>query len=325
MNVEALVERTRATRDRMLESMVGRPGEQSARGHLLGYDTDNKIRGWITLYKDAVIPCIRSFEGSTGLDLGCWSGLGTSLLSELGARRVIGVDLNEDLMAFADVWSREMEFDRVSFASNPGGVVPLRDETMDWVYVNQVFCNMPRSGFEQALAEIARVLRRGGRLVLCDSNNPHCPATLARLAAAYRAREFGAGDESKPAGPVYKERCRFIRSLLPDTDDRTIELLAGNTCYMWGDELSRAIHAYAHAGQVPSSRFIEGCARAPVQPYSGIPTGNVTDPFWFAARLEELGVSVSINTAAGEGPDDPAQLLDLLRQSQSFYVLGTKR
>jgi SAM-dependent methyltransferase len=325
MSLPDLVRRVAQTRDWMLQHAAGAGVESAVRAHVAGFADDERIASWVGLYRDAIAPAVGGLDESIGLDFGCWSGLGTSLLSMLGPRMVIGVDLNAPLMEFARAWSSALACERARFAVNHAGVIPLLDASVDWVYVNQVFCNMHREEFDHACVELARVLRPGGRLVVCDSNNPHCPEVRARLSRTHHACEIGPGDTDRPQGSIFAARLAHIRTRLPHAAEAMHHELARHTCYLWGASLDRAIDAFACAGTMPTSRFLNDLSRAPVHLEPTVPAGNLTDPFWLAARFSSLGIATTINTAAAEGPRDPSMLLDLLRESQAFYVLGVKR
>ncbi|MCL4220218.1 MAG: class I SAM-dependent methyltransferase [Phycisphaerales bacterium] len=326
MSEQELIARVGEVRDWMLDHAESGAHARDVAAHLAGFDDDEKIRGWVALYESSVIPVIGSVDGTTGVDFGCWTGLGSWILSMLGPRRVIGVEINPSTAMFAERWTKQFGLESVHFVWNAGGIVPLPSRSVDWVYVNQVFCNMRPDGFEVATAEIARILRPGGRLVFCDSNNPHCPATLERLERVYRQREIGEGSEQRPGGVLHVVRREHIASMLRvGPASAAAERLARNTCYMGGPELEQAVRAYVSAGVAPASPFVGGWERAPVNPITGMAAGNVTDPFWFAGRFESLGLEVSINTSASQGPSDPLAVYELLKVSQGFYVIGTKR
>lgn len=326
MSEQELIARVREVRDWMLGNAEPGAHTRDVAAHLAGFDDDEKIRNWVALYEASVIPALGSVDGTTGVDFGCWTGLGSWILSMLGPRRVIGVEINPSTALFAERWTNRFGIESVHFVWNAGGIVPLPSRSVDWVYVNQVFCNMRPDGFEVATGEIARVLRAGGRLVFCDSNNPHCPATLERLERVYRAREIGDGSEQRPRGSLHEMRRAHIAAMLGVRHDAAAaERLAQNTCYIGGPELERAVRAYVSAGVAPCSPFVGGWGRAPVSPITGGAAGNVTDPFWFAARFENLGIEVSINTHPAEGPSDPLAVHELMKASQGFYILGTKR
>ena len=319
-----LIKKVATLRDCMLENADPGLCASAVKAHLAGYATDEQIAGWITLYRDTVIPAIPNFQGSTGVDFGCWTGIGSSIFAALGAARVFCAEVNAHTMSFGPRWAKHCDIDQLRFLWNADGVIPLPNRSVDWVYVNQVFCNMHPQGFDQAISEIARILKTDARLVFCDSNNPHCPATLERLERVYKTRELGDGDHDNPAGVLYKQRFHRIKELVPGINPDDAARLAKNTCYLGGPDLDRAILAWKLGGTEPTSPFRSGSSPAPVNPVTGIAAGNITDPYDLAARFRSRRVKTSINTTAAQGPTDPAELHERMTASQSFYILGRK-
>jgi arsenite methyltransferase len=106
--------------------------------------------------------------GETVADLGC--GSGTDLL--LAARAVgfggwaIGIDVNESMRERAERGARRGGFSQVSIRYGDLTDIPLRSHSVDVVQCNSVLYLVPEK--DRAIAEIARILRPGGRLHLAD-------------------------------------------------------------------------------------------------------------------------------------------------------------
>lgn len=98
----------------------------------------------------------------TILDVGCGTGVWSSILGRLGAR-VVGADVSEAELELA---SRRAEVNgvssRVSFAKASVHDLPFAAESFDVVFGNAILHHVDPS---EAGAEIARVLRAGGRAV----------------------------------------------------------------------------------------------------------------------------------------------------------------
>ena len=106
--------------------------------------------------------------GEAVADLGC--GSGTDLL--LAARavgpggRAIGIDINESMRERAERGARRGGYTQVSIRYGDLIDLPLRDRSVDVVQCNSVLYLVPEK--DRAIAEIARILRPGGRLHLAD-------------------------------------------------------------------------------------------------------------------------------------------------------------
>ena len=107
-------------------------------------------------------------EGETVLDLG--SGAGIDLL--LAARkvgptgRVIGVDMTDEMIAKARENIADAGLGNIEVRKGVIEELPVEDASVDWVMSNCVICLSPDK--PRVFAEIARVLRPGGRMVISD-------------------------------------------------------------------------------------------------------------------------------------------------------------
>lgn len=79
----------------LLRSLLSpREAENSAQSHVTG----SSIKGWERLTKAFGETFSSAIRGRTALDFGCGSGEGVLSLARLGARRVIGLDIREDVL-----------------------------------------------------------------------------------------------------------------------------------------------------------------------------------------------------------------------------------
>lgn len=107
-------------------------------------------------------------EGTTVVDIGC--GAGTDLL--LAARRVgpagraIGIDMTEAMLTRAAAGARLAGLTNVEVHEGDATRLPLADASVDVVISNGVLNLVPDK--PSAVAEMARVLKPGGRVQLAD-------------------------------------------------------------------------------------------------------------------------------------------------------------
>jgi len=113
--------------------------------------------------------------GAMVLDVGCGTGvLFPMLLEKVGqARHIVGLDISSEMLRQAKAKGYPVEC-----VQGDAQNLPLQDETFDWVICNAVFPHFPDK--LRALREIRRVLKDGGRLVICHTasreaiNELHC-------------------------------------------------------------------------------------------------------------------------------------------------------
>jgi SAM-dependent methyltransferase len=148
--------------------LVGRP-----LAAVLGYDAR-----WLAWIPES---SIESFAGtgnpfSLGLlgpgenvvDVGCGAGIDSLIAASMvgPAGHVIGVDMTTAMLAKARRAAAEAGSDNVDFRESTAEALPVDDGWADVVISNGVLNLMPDKGV--GLAEMARVLKPGGRLQIGD-------------------------------------------------------------------------------------------------------------------------------------------------------------
>jgi len=106
--------------------------------------------------------------GETVLDIGCGAGVDTLIAARLvgPTGRVAGVDATPEMIARARANLALVGFNNVSFEVAAAEALPFPDREFDVVISNGVI-NLTIDK-EQALREVYRVLKRGGRLMVAD-------------------------------------------------------------------------------------------------------------------------------------------------------------
>ena len=108
---------------------------------------------------------IADWSGRHVLDLGCGTGFHLPRFA-LTARRVTGVEPHPELLAVARRRTRRL--DNVDLLQGTAQQVPLPDASVDVAHARWAYFFGP--GCEPGLAELARVLRRGGTAFVIDND-----------------------------------------------------------------------------------------------------------------------------------------------------------
>lgn len=116
------------------------------------------------------------------LDLACGTGDIALAIADIGADQVIGLDLTPHMLEIA-----ARKAGPVRYVAGDMNALPIRSASVDLVTTGYGLRNVP--DLEAAIAEIARVLGRGGRFLSLDFNRPDS----ATLRAAYYAYLWIAG------------------------------------------------------------------------------------------------------------------------------------
>ncbi len=138
-------------------------------------------------------------EGEVVLDLG--SGAGIDLLlaaKKVGPRgRVIGVDMTDEMIAKAEQSIAAAGVANVEVRKGVIEELPVESGSVDWVISNCVINLSPEK--PKVFAEIARVLKPGGRMLVSDIVVQDLPQWVRDSAALYSSCIAGAISESEYA------------------------------------------------------------------------------------------------------------------------------
>ena len=137
-------------------------------------------------------------EAARVLDLGCGAGRVAIPLAEMGLD-VVGIDVSEGMIAAAREQAKYAEQVRGALSFDVGDATQLSfpDESFDSVLFcyNGIELVPGRRGKERVLMEALRVLRPGGRLILCVHSlfafNTHVPMRLRAFSRLLARRVFG--------------------------------------------------------------------------------------------------------------------------------------
>lgn len=147
----------------------------------------------------AVVRHLGPIAGRLVLDLGCGKGRFAARLAERGAR-VVGLDV-------AAVMLRDARGRGLPVVLGSARRLPMGDGTIDAVVAIEVIEHLTTADLRASLAEVVRVLRPGGRLVIIDKNaasldpvRPWLPALVVKRIDERR------GSWMYPAGSEVRER-----------------------------------------------------------------------------------------------------------------------
>lgn len=131
--------------------------------------------------------CIEMLEvdrASDVLEVGCGFGRGLLRLAKL-ARSVTGIDISKEMIAHASGLTND---DNIRLNVGPSEDLPFEAESFDRVLCFAAFDAMYQA---EALNEMSRVCKIGGRVLITGKNDNYCCDDNAALAAEIGARKKG--------------------------------------------------------------------------------------------------------------------------------------
>lgn len=287
--------------------------------HLRQFDTKEKIQNWIHLYQKLLLANV-SFEKSIGLDFAACSGFGGFLLSHLGSEQVFCLEKEPLFKEFVSCY--DLETESLSFVTNNLVDIPV-EQPLDWIWVNQVFCNLDPQYQMSVIKAMGDCLKPGGKVLLTDSNNPHHEPTRRKIKASFRDLEIGQGSLDCPQGRYYMARRQYLASQTDRLTADELSLLARETCYFCNDALDQALLRYLSSKKTPESCFKEDSDQVPVAWEGSVPS-RLTDPLEMVEQFKRCGLNAFICYGTPAKELSLEKLNDNLRKRHWFYIVAEK-
>jgi ubiquinone/menaquinone biosynthesis C-methylase UbiE len=139
------------------------------------YRWDERVEAWeevaatesFLAIRDRIVELAQPRLDDYAVDLGAGTGL-LALALAPRVRELVAVDISEQMLARLDDAAAADGVHNVEPVVADLRRLPLEDESATLVVSNYAFHHLDDSGKELALAEARRILRPGGRLVICD-------------------------------------------------------------------------------------------------------------------------------------------------------------
>jgi ubiquinone/menaquinone biosynthesis C-methylase UbiE len=139
------------------------------------YRWDERVEAWeqvatsdaFLAIRDRIVELAEPHEDDLVVDLGAGTGL-LALALAPRVQELVAVDISEQMLQRLDDASAADGVNNVEPLLADLRRLPLEDESATLVVSNYAFHHLDDPGKELALAEARRILRPGGRLVICD-------------------------------------------------------------------------------------------------------------------------------------------------------------
>ncbi len=277
-------------------------------------------------------------RGNRLLDAGCGFGFALIASSLLGVAEAHGIDIYRPMLETVRAYLPILPGDvsaRIRVTEGDASAMPFEDASFDIVISNEAISHY--RDVDSFLDESARILRRGGVLVIFDGNNGLNPSIRRKTREIWRAFELGTDQEWVHTHKVEKcyqrRRAEIVAERFPQASPEEIKLLSSRTFAMTVPDVVHAAERYFREGVAPTSLFTG--EDVPVDPDIGLVIERLFDPYELARQLEQRGFETRVGGYWGGASGRrwvrlvntvlTAATWFTLRTATSFRIAATKR
>lgn len=231
--------------------------------------------------------------GATVLDFGCGFGLLGAAFAALGAKRVIGVDLDGSMIrrgrALIDEWLPAVK-DKVTLVQGSLFEAELPVERFDVITAIESLSHV--QNVTDALGAFRARIAPRGRVLVSDGNNRFY------LPGKRRREKIWDRYESKTARPA---RRKLLQDALPNLSEAQLERLSDATIGLTAEEAVAAARKDVEQGVPP----VPAPSRRLMHPVTGYHEERELDPFELIRRFEEFGFTGHLLPPHSNYPPEP--------------------
>lgn len=266
-------------------------------------------------------------KGKAVLDAGCGFGLSLVLLGIMGAEKLCGFDLYENMVNTVNSYKKLLPDGldkRMQVEQADAAAMPYEDNQFDLVIsIEAVSHYLDNEAF---LTEAHRVLKPGGVLLITDGNNGRNPTIRQNTAQIWEAFEHGEEGQELFGHiievPFVLKRERFIKEKYPQLDDQDVAELAKGTSGLTRDDIINRCESFLANGEKPNQYYKLG--DLPVDPIKCDVIERLFDPYELAKELEDIGFRTRVTGYWGGASGKPhLRLANSVLSKLSYFTIST--
>jgi SAM-dependent methyltransferase len=214
------------------------------------------------------------------LDLGAGFGLDALLIAIYGAKRVVAVEIDQDMIRVGQHLGERMNPPMINFESKYGDGIAMESpaESFDGVMANCVISHT--RDLEGFLKEVHRLLRPGGIFFLSDENNSlFLPFRRGR-------HRLWRQMEAEPDGSFFVARRAYVGKHFPTLNGNELTEAVRLTRGLFAEQILNAVREWRETGHSPAKP--DFLYRHPID---GQYPERELNPFWLMQKFREAGLA----------------------------------
>jgi 2-polyprenyl-3-methyl-5-hydroxy-6-metoxy-1,4-benzoquinol methylase len=247
-------------------------------------DNNEPFRGYVETQSNLFY--LADAKNKSVLDTGCGFGLISIMMYVLGAKEVVGVDINEEKIQCFEKLIKKLNLDsEVTAKLQDAHGLSFEENKFDVAISNEVISHVRDPG--KYLDELYRVIKNKGKLVIRDNNNALNKKIVRGRKQSWLKSEYGPVEGTGLKKSYMQIRSEMIETNFPKLNKNQIEMLSRKTQGLWGKEIMEEINHFLKTGKINNHSIF---------PYRNPETGELPDivfnPYDLADDLRTAGFKV---------------------------------
>jgi len=201
-------------------------------------DNNEPLRGYAETQSNLFY--LADAKNKSVLDTRCGFGLISILMFIMGAREVIGVDINDEkIQCFLKLLKKLNLNSKITAKIHDAHSLSFEENRFDVVISNEVISHARDQ--DTYFKELHRVLKVGGKLVIRDNNNGLNKRVVDAQKKIWLKSEYGPVDDTGLKKPYIDIRTEIISKKFPELSEQQVKFLSRETQGLWIEEIIQEV------------------------------------------------------------------------------------
>jgi len=171
----------------------------------------------------------------------------------MGVKKIIGIDSQKiQIRELKSIF--ENMYPNIDIYQSESGYIPIQPESVDFIFIHDVLCNINPMYTDIIYSELSRVLKKTGAIYIYGGNSMDNFHSRNKVISFYETME----NEDIYGKSIFAQRKKIIRQRQPDIGNKEIVFIAKNTSGLFGDYFLKTIDKYVKTGKIVKRPYYKG-------------------------------------------------------------------